>query len=429
MHVNPPLSEELFQHIWACRIFKQDNLVTTTGEPLQIIYPGWQNHHSGPDFTGAKIRIGNTVWAGAVELHLSTSDWFRHGHQHNKQYGRIILHVVFVHDLPQREAGDAPCLELQQYIPKLLLQRYEWLRQSASFVPCADSAGDISRLIWLSWKERLLAERWENKMNGLRAWLLCNKYNWEEACYWAVAQSYGMPVNALPFLQMAQSLPYNILMRHKHQPLLTEALLFGQAGMLEADFIDVYPLQLQREYLHLRHKYQLQPIAPHHWNWLRMRPASFPTLRLAAFATLMQQTSHLFSRILEARELGELERLFFVRPSAYWQEHYRFGQPVTATHRPGKQAVHAVLINTVLPLLYLYGQQKNTRYYQEKALHFLQQLPAEKNKITNAWEKLGVTQENAMESQALLQLKQYYCDEKRCLKCAIGMKILGGEKM
>jgi hypothetical protein len=426
MFVNPLLSEELFQHIWAFRLFKQDHLTTTSGEPVQILYPGLHNHHGGPDFSAAKIRIGATLWVGQVELHLRTSDWFRHGHQHNMQYGRIILHVVFVHDMPADRIPGVACLELQQHIPKLLLQRYEQLRQLSPFVPCAPHVAMVPQLTWLSWKERLLAERWERKISALRAWLQSNQYNWEEVCYWAVAQSYGTPVNALPLLQVAQSLPHVVLMRHRHQGMQLEALLFGQAGMLEEPHADVYALQLQEIYFHLRHKYKLCPMASHTWNWLRMRPAAFPTMRLATLAALLQHSTHLFSRILEATEVTALEQLFFVQPSAYWHTHYRFGQPVRNTHRPGKQAVHGILINTVLPLLFLYGQQKNLKYYQEKALHFLQQLPAEKNSITNSWAELGVTHESAMESQALLQLKQYYCDEKKCLHCAIGVKILSG---
>ncbi|MFY0254903.1 DUF2851 family protein [Chitinophaga sp. 30R24] len=424
MFVNPLLSEELFQHIWACRLFQQDHLFTTSGESVQILYPGVQNYCSGPDFTAARIRIGGTLWIGQVELHLKTSDWYRHGHQHNRQYDRIILHVVFVQDMPAARINGAPCLELQHHIPKLLLQRYEQLRQHAPFVACEAHAARVPSLTWLSWKERLLAERWERKIGGFRAWLQGNQYNWEEVCYWAVAQSLGTPVNALPFLQLAQSLSYTLLLRHRQQPLQLEALLFGQAGMLNGLPADAYALQLQEIFAYLRHKYRLSPLPPHYWNWLRMRPAAFPTIRIAVFAALQANTAHLFSRLLEAGSIAELERLFFVQPSVYWHTHYRFGQEVAATQRPGKQAVHSILINTVLPLLFLYGQQKNLKYYQEKALHFLQQLPPEKNRITNSWTQLGVEQENAMESQALLQLKQHYCDEKRCLYCAIGTKLL-----
>ncbi|NLR57084.1 DUF2851 family protein [Chitinophaga polysaccharea] len=426
MFVNPPLSEELFQHIWAFRLFRQDHLTTVTGEPVEILHPGVLNHHGGPDFSAARIRIGTALWIGQVELHLRTSDWFRHGHQHNPQYGRIILHVVFIHDMPGKGIPGVPCLELQERISKLLLQRYEALRSLAPFVPCAAQAAQVPPLTWISWKDRLLAERWERKISGLQSWLLATHGNWEEVCYWAIAQSYGIPVNAAPFLQLAQSLPYRTLIRHRHQHIQLEAFLFGQAGMLEADHTDAYALQLQDIFTHLRHKYRLQPMAAHQWNWLRMRPAAFPTVRLATLAALLGKTTHIFSQLLEAKDMTALEQLFFVQPSAYWRTHYRFGQPVAQAQCPGRQAVHTILINTVLPLLFFYGQQKQQKYYQEKALHLLQQLPPEKNNITHQWALLGVKLENALESQALLQLKQYYCNEKKCLYCAIGAKIIRG---
>ncbi|MEC5142606.1 DUF2851 family protein [Chitinophaga sp. 212800010-3] len=424
MFVNPLLTEELFQHIWACRLFRQDHLFTTCGLPVRIIYPGLHNHHSGPDFSAARIRIGDVLWSGQVELHLRSSDWARHRHQYNPQYGRIILHVVFEHDCDDARGPAAPCLELQQHIPKLLLDRYQQLKRTTPFVPCGSQAATVPQLTWLSWKERLLAERWERKTGILRAWLQSSRYNWEEVCYWAVAQSYGTPVNSLTFLQLAQSLSFRALMRYRSGMLQLEALLFGQAGMLEEDFSDPYALHLREIYQHLRHKHRLRPLQPHQWHWLRMRPSAFPTIRIAAFAALLQQQVRLFSRVLEAADVAGLESLFFVRPSAYWLQHYRFGHLVEATQLPGKQAVHGILINTILPLLFLYGQERNHRYYQEKALHLLQQLPPEQNKITRSWHQLGVEQESALESQALLQLKEYYCDERKCLQCAIGAKIL-----
>lgn len=422
--VNPLLTEELFQHIWQFRLFRQAGLATLEGEPVQIVHPGHHNRHAGPDFTAAQVRIGNTLWAGNIELHLSTSGWYRHGHQHNRQYGNVILHVVFEHDTAALQTDGIPCLELQQRIPKLLLRRYEQLQEAAAFVPCAGSARRVPALVWQGWKERLLIERWERKAAALQAWLLHNRYNWEEACYWAVAQSFGTPVNGIPFLQLAQSLPYNLLIRHKHSLLQLEALLFGQAGMLQEGLQGAYPQQLQQEYAYLRHKYRLQPIAPHAWKWLRMRPAAFPTIRIASLAALLHQGHHLFSRILDAEHVADLEKLFLAQPSEYWQQHYRFDVPVARTQRPGQQAVHNILINTVLPLLYLYGREKGMPYYQERALALIGQLPPENNHVTAGWEETGICPGNALDSQALLQLKQHYCNEKQCLRCAVGAKLL-----
>jgi hypothetical protein len=424
MVVNSSLTEELFQHIWKFRLFKQEGLNTVNGEKVTVLHPGHHNHHEGPDFKAARLRIGNTLWIGNVELHLKTSDWFRHGHQHNPRYNNIILHVVFEHDMAGSVATDIPCIALQEYIPKLLLKRYDQLRQSPAFVPCAFGAEKVPLLTWYNWKERLLAERWERKTSNLQAWLVANKYNWEEVCYWAIAQSLGTPVNAVPFLELAQSLPLPLLIRHKPRLMQLEALLFGQAGLLTGTFKEDYPRQLQTEYRFLQHKYQLKPMQAHSWNWLRMRPAAFPSMRIATFAALLHQSSHLFSRILEMTNIQELEQLFSVQPSPYWKTHYRFDHEVEKASHPGRLAVHTIIINTILPLLFLYGKQKGLPEYQERALHLLSQLPAEDNKITAGWQEMGVSQQCALESQALLQLKQYYCDEKRCLQCAIGSKLL-----
>lgn len=424
MFVNLQLTEELFQHIWGLRLFNQNNLTTTTGEAVKIISPGTLNLHDGPDFQAARVRIGDTLWAGNVELHLRTSDWFRHGHQSNPQYQQVILHVVFMHDLPPGKALEIPCLELQQHIPKVLLQRYEQLRQLAPFVPCGPGIERVPELTWTSWKDRLLAERWERKTENFKAWLLCNQYNWEEVCYWALSQSYGAPVNAMPFLQLAQSLPFTLLLRYRNNLLHLEALLFGQAGMLTGPLTDEYALTLQRLYQHLRHKHGLVPLPVHIWNWMRIRPAAFPSIRLAALAAFLQQTPRAFAKILDAESLDDLAGLFNTCPSPYWHTHYRFNQATAQTQLPGLQMVHNLIINTALPLLMLYGQVKHKKYYQQKAIDLLQQLPPEKNTVLDNWKKLGAKVHNALDSQALLQLKRYYCEEKKCLKCAVGIRIL-----
>ncbi|MBC9930389.1 DUF2851 family protein [Chitinophaga qingshengii] len=424
MHVTPPLSEALFQHIWKCRLYRQEGLVTTNGEAIQVIHPGTHNHHSGPDFTGARIKIGTVLWAGPVELHLRSSDWYRHGHAGNAQYGQIILHVVYVHDLPAGIGGYIRCLELQPYISNLLLQRYEELRLSAAFVPCSAHAGRVPPLVWASWQDRLLAQRWERRQQELLHWLSLNRYDWEETCYWAVARSYGAPVNAPAFLALAQSLPYRLLQQYLDQPLATEALLFGQAGLLEDTFSDVYPLQLQREYRRLQMQHRLEPLPAHSWRWLRMRPPSFPSIRIATLAALLQRHRRLFAGMLDVAARRELEQLFFVHPSPYWRSHYRFQHLVAQTRLPGRQALHAVLINSVLPLLHLYGRCWHRPDYQELALTLLQELPPEDNHIIRAWEQLGVPAGQALGTQAMLELKQQYCEQKRCLECAVGTRIL-----
>ncbi|SHN77220.1 DUF2851 family protein [Chitinophaga sp. CF418] len=424
VNVDPLLAEELFQHIWQFRLFTQSGLTTLEGEPLHIDHPGQHNRHAGPDFTAARIRIGDTLWAGNVELHLKTSDWFRHGHQYNLQYRNVILHVVFEHDMPEGTTRGIPILELQHAIPKLLLQRYESLRQSAALIPCAGSLADVPELVWMGWKDRLLVERLEQKADLLKAWLLQTQYDWEEVCFRAMARAAGMPVNGEVFLHLAQSLPYKLLLRHQHDLFRLESLLFGQAGMLDEIAPDLYMKGLQREYTYLRHKYRLTPLDAQNWKWLRMRPASFPSMKIAFLATLLHKIPHLFSRMLDAPDVTSLEKMLQVRPSDYWLTHYRFGKPVNRTQLPGTRAIHNILVNTVLPLLYLYGREKGDSRYQEKAINFMGQLPAEENHVMTVWNTLNIKADSAGESQALLQLKQYYCNEKHCLKCAIGTRLL-----
>lgn len=427
VNVSPLLTEELFQYIWKLRLFTQTGLTTLDGLPLQILHTGIHNNNAGPDFTAARIRIGDTLWAGNVELHLKTSDWYRHGHQHNQQYDNVVLHVVFQNDMQELTTDGIPCLELQQQVPKMVLDRFARLNESAAFIPCGKSAGNVPYLVWEKWKERLLAERLERRADRFQSWLLCNRYNWEEVCYWALAESIGLPVNREAFLQLAQSLPYNLVLRHQHSIFHLEALLFGQAGMLEQVFREEYPVRLQQEYNYMKHKYRLQPLSGHLWKWLRMRPSSFPTIRIASLAGLLHKGSHLFSRILETDHLAGFEQLISIQPSLYWQQHYRFDVPIGKARFPGQKALHSILINAVLPLLYMYGREKRQYRYQERAVDLLNMIPAESNHVISGWQELNVEVKTAHDSQALLELKHSYCNEKRCLECAVGVKLLKEE--
>lgn len=420
MSVNPLISEELLQYIWQAGLFSPFNLTTIAGEPVTILKRGQLNRNAGPDFTAAHIRIGDVEWAGNVELHYRTSDWRRHGHHRNPRYDNVILHVVFEHDCAWT---GAPCLELQHYIPKLLLQRYSLMKENAGFVPCSPLLHRATAASWQSWMHALMEERLERKTGLLFNWLQQSRFNWEEVCFKAVAQGFGMPVNTEAFLQLVQSIPFMLLARQRPHPERLEALLFGQAGMLGGQFRDAYPKLLQQEYLFLQHKHHLSPMPAHGWNWLRMRPSAFPTMRIACFAALLHHTPHLFSRLLEMETPADVEQLFQLEPSAYWMDHYRFDIPSVRTAGIGKGTVLHLLINAVVPLLYLYGKHMGLEVYRQRALHFLEVLPAEQNRVIRGWEEHTEVR-SAWGSQALLQLKQYYCDEKRCLECGVGVQLL-----
>lgn len=280
----------------------------------------------------------------------------------------------------------------------------------------------MTKMLWL---DRLLVERLERKTAYVEELLEKNKNNWEETFYQIIARNFGFKTNAEPFEQLARSLPLITLAKHKNNLMQIEALLFGQAGLLEKDFEDEYPNKLKKEYLFLQKKHSLNPVQNESWKFLRMRPASFPTIRIAQFAQLIFSSVHLFSKILVAKNVEELEHLFDLKLSNYWQTHYVFDKAsVKRNKKLGKSAIHLLVINTIAPFLFLYGKRKDNEDYKEKAFQLLEEIKPEKNSIITKWKALGMEPESAYQTQALLQLKNEYCTKKRCLECAVGNAIL-----
>ncbi|HRI60089.1 MAG TPA: DUF2851 family protein, partial [Saprospiraceae bacterium] len=283
----------------------------------------------------------------------------------------------------------------------------------------------IPDIIRLNWLDRLLVERLEQKTAAIAEMLVATENHWEEAFYRLLARNFGLKVNAEPFEALARSLPLLTLAKHKNDRKQVEALLFGQAGMLESIFKDDYPNELAKEYKFLRHKYGLVPLSVSQWKFLRLRPANFPTVRLAQFAALGHQSAHLFSKILEANNLRELENLFDVQSNDYWLTHFQFDKPsVKRSKNPGRDFVHLLVINTIAPLLFHYGKTKEQEEFQKRALNLLEELPPEANAIVDGWADLGIRVRHAYQTQALIHLKTRYCDAKRCLECAVGNAIL-----
>ncbi len=421
------MKEDFLHFLWRTRRFDQTHLQTTGGEPLEILHPGEHNTHAGADFTNARLRIGNTTWAGNVEMHLKSSDWQRHGHQDDPAYRNVILHVVLEDDRPvQREDGSlVPCLEMKKLVPKHLAGTYQKLLHNEHWIPCQHffyTVPDMTKNLWL---DRLLVERLEQKTSAIAASLERNGNDWEETFYQFTARNFGLKVNAAPFEELAKSLPQKILARHKGSLLQIEALLFGQAGFMQADFEETYPQSLKKEYLFLANKYMLTPLEPVIWKFLRLHPGNFPTIRLAQFARLVDKSVHLFSKILEADTQADIEQLFDLKLDGYWLTHYTFGTPSAARKKSfGKEAVRLLTINTIVPFLFLYGKMRGEEGFKDKALRLLEALPPEKNTIIAGWQNLGMAAESAYRTQALLQLKSNYCDRKRCLSCGIGSAII-----
>ena len=416
------MTERLLQYIWQFQYFNNSSLQTTDTQPVQVINSGIYNTNQGPDFLNAKIKIDDTIWAGSVELHIHTSDWQEHNHSKDKNYSNVILHVVWNDDVDLKLSF--PTLELKNIVPKLLLKKYEELMQDTQFIPCEKQLHRIEPLLMISWKERLLIERLQQKTIYIERLLDKAKMHWEEIFWWMLARNFGIKVNSDAFEKIAQSISINILSKHKAQLIQLEALLMGQSGLLENEFKEDYPVMLQKEYRFLQQKYKLKQVhAPLYF--LRMRPANFPTIRLAQLASLIQQSEHLFSQIKETTDFSKIEKLFSVTANDYWHYHYVFDEISSFKKKTlGKQMINNILINTVVAVLYAYGYFNNNESYKNKALHWMANIISEKNSITEGFQSLGVENKTACDSQALIQLKNEYCDHKRCLQCAIGNKIL-----
>ena len=416
------MTERLLQFIWQFQYFNKGELTTLQGERLLITSPGQYNTNQGPDFLEAKIRIGNTTWAGNVELHFKTSDWEKHKHHQDDNYNNVILHVVWEHDLPPQNS--IPVLELKDRVPKILLSRYRELMSSKAFIPCEKSICTVNELTWSSWKERLLAERLTSKSESVKNSLKQNNYYWEETCWRLLARNFGIRVNAEAFESMAKTIPLHLIGRLRNELYKLEALLLGQAGLLEGKFKDGYPNLLQKEHMYQKKTFQLEMVyeTP---VFLRMRPKSFPTLRLSQLAVLLRRSNHLFSIIREENSLKAVKGLFSVSASEYWNTHYRFDEVSSHSHKKtGAALVDSIVINTIAPLLFFYGVFNEDAVYKDKAIHWLQETQAEQNSITDGFRELGIFIENASDSQALIELKTQYCDHKRCLECAVGNFLL-----
>lgn len=419
------MTERLLQYIWQFQYFNTTSLYTTEGQLLQIIHPGMYNTNQGPDFINAKIKVNDTTWAGSIELHIRSGDWNIHQHDTDKNYNNVILHVVWDDDVNLQVSF--PTLVLQNIVSKLLLNKYVELMHGRRFIACEKHISAVDELTLLKWKERLLIERLQQKTVFIETLQKKNNNHWEETFWWMLARNFGTKINAEVFERVAQSLTVNLLAKHRNQLIQLEALLMGQMGLLDKDFADSYPIMLKKEYRFLQKKYDLRSVL-HPLYFLRMRPANFPTIRLAQLAALIHNSSSLFSSIKEMNDYNEVKKLFNVTANDYWHYHYVFDETTAFKRKTvGKEMTENIMINTIIPVLYAYGYVQNKESYQLKALKWMQQLSAEKNSITNGFASLGIENKTAFDSQALIQLKNNYCDKKYCLQCAIGNKILKTE--
>jgi hypothetical protein len=422
------LKEDFLSFIWQFRLFTSRAMLATSGEKLEILDPGFLNNHAGPDFFNAKIKIGDTVWIGNIEMHIRSSDWTAHGHSVNTAYDNVVLHVVYEDDLPVRRTDGSAIqtLVVKDNFPMHLLDRYQALVSGMAVFPCANQINTIDPIILHNCFSRVLLERYEAKYHDVSLILKHSKGNWEAVFYYLLARSFGFKTNSIPFELLARSIDHQYFAKYKDNPIQIEALIFGQAGFLSANFEESYPAQLKSEYEFLRKKFSLQALDPSIWKFLRMRPASFPTVRLAQFAALMIKSQHLFSLILEAGSLKSIKSHFEHLPvHSYWTNHYHFGKAsLPSATQLGRLSIENIIINTVCMLLFSYGKTMDQPAYIDQSFRILEQLQGEKNSITGHYKDSGIKIENAFVSQAILELNKSYCSKKKCLNCSIGVKIL-----
>jgi Protein of unknown function (DUF2851) len=421
--------EESFLHyIWQLQYFDKTGICTVQGESIDVIDPGRYNHHAGPDFDFARLRIGGVYWAGSVEIHTQSSFWLAHKHHLDEAYENVVLHVVWVNDqsLYRVDGTALPTVELKGRVDEGLIRQYRKLVADTSSIPCSSSLHRVEEVIRHSMMDQTLVERLDRRSSTILADLGKNKGDWQQTAYSWVLRHFGFKVNNLPFAQLADSLPLKTLMKHADHLLQMEALLFGQAGFLEFDVGDAYYLELRHEYGVLARKYRLSGLRMKRsqWRFLRMRPANFPTVRIAQLAAMISFRKTLFSDVFVERDYSTLRKAFLTSVSSYWKSHYRFNLESKRTlDGLGESGLDVILINAVVPLLVAYGKHHGNPGI-DRALELLCAIPSENNSILRLWREVGVDAQHAFDSQALVELYNSYCLKRKCLNCKIGARFL-----
>lgn len=421
------IREDFLYYLWKLRKFNFQSLCTTEGLDVKIEKFGDQNTDSGPDFSNAKLKIGDTTWYGNIEMHVFSSDWEKHSHHIDPSYNNVILHVVYEHDQNiKTESGFIiPCLELKHRIDKTDIKNYKLLRFNNNWIPCEKMIGKINEITKTTTIEKAVTERLFRKARQLKDILDKKQNNWAESFYIYLSRYFGMSINADAFEMLAESCPLNLILKESDDILKIEALLFGQAGFLNNDFKDDYPNKLKTEYKHYKAKYNMKSIPVSVWKYSRLRPYNFPAIRIAQLANLIYQNQNLLEKTLQQKTIENLRKIFNSDASRYWSDHFSFDILSSKKKKTiGRSSLDILLINTVIPTIFLYGYLNGSEYHKDLAINLLTEIPSENNSIIKKWHTLGFDIKTAFDSQALLELKSNNCDLQKCLECPIGYEIM-----
>lgn len=421
------MQEAFLHHIWQYKKFQLSSLASTSGEEIQLIHSGQYNTNSGPDFLNAQVRIGGQHWAGNVEIHLKSSDWYVHNHEEDSNYDNVILHVVWQHDVEVFQKGNIPIptLELKNLIdPKLLNSYHNLLGNNHQFINCEKNIADVPEIIVNNWIETLFIERLQQKTEPILALLSNSNNDWEAVLFCMLFKAFGLNVNGEAFLEIAKSTKFSIIrkLHGKHEKM--EALFLGQAKLLVNNSENSYQQQLSTNYSFLKNKFKLENNLNPKPDFFRLRPTNFPTIRLSQLATIYTKEPSLFNKLMNCKELQQYYDLLKVSPSLFWQSHYTFEKISKKSHKATtKSFIDLLIINAIIPLRFTYHKILGNDD-SEQLINLISEIKREKNSVVDKFNTLRDMQENALQSQSILQLKSQYCDKNRCLHCAIGNSLL-----
>lgn len=431
--------EQLLHYVWKHKMLPLHEMKTTKGLHVEVIDSGLHNMNSGPDFFNAKIKIDDTLWVGNVEIHDKASDWYLHKHDKDERYNNVILHVCGDIDMEVKNQNGDCIPQMQLDVPEHVTRHYAELLSTDNYPPCYKIIPELSNLMVHSWMSALQTERLEQKTDAIISRVEQCNGSWEAGFFVTLARNFGFGINGDAFEQWALSIPLNDIAHHRDNLFQIEAIFMGQAGLLDLDTIpdkyhhdaiaDGYFDKLKNEYLYLKHKFGLKQIDSKMWRFLRLRPQNFPHIRISQLANLYYAAKCSISQIVECDTVKEAMNTMHTGVTPYWETHYTFGSESEKNEKHiSPFSLNLLMINTVIPVLFAYGRHQSKEKYCDRAFDFLEQLKAENNHIVRMWKECGLNVDNAGDSQALIQLKNEYCDKKNCLRCRIGYEYLKGEK-